>query len=386
MPGTQTPSNLSFSRDLYIFTNLPIPRESQEAPVSFQRPYPYNLDPVLTGGPEVTYQPQESIVPYSQIPLPLRIDSRSARKSKQPPRPSNAFMLFRSDFLKRKFIHKDQETRQHKLSIIIAKCWHKLSKEEKEKWALEAEREKKEHALKYVGYKFQPRARAKTRREPKFSVQPKELDRLCHLADMAYQGILNDDVPQVTRKVTTSPSSTSITLAASPTLLPQTKPTLSPSGSQEQAQPLQPIPLSAGEAGLSVQSLQFPYMTAINPFQNVGMPRGTRGIASAATELDSGPVRPPANSVLNTAVYPFSAFPSQVVPQNSTLTQAQAANPFTTAIYDSGAQIFRGIIRVPLPASLARNSLAHKVTSASMVDHGYHLATLPSRGPLQDFF
>ncbi|KAH8982404.1 hypothetical protein EDB92DRAFT_1758849, partial [Lactarius akahatsu] len=72
------------------------------------------------------------------------------------PRPCNALMLFRSDFLKRKVISRDQETRQHRISIIAAKCWHRLSKEEKKKWFLEAEQEKKRHALKYAGYRFQP--------------------------------------------------------------------------------------------------------------------------------------------------------------------------------------------------------------------------------------
>ncbi|KAI9508678.1 hypothetical protein F5148DRAFT_947891, partial [Russula earlei] len=65
------------------------------------------------------------------------------------PRPCNAFMLFRSDFLKRKIVSRDQEARQQKLSIIVAKCWHRLTSEEKKKWFLEAEREKKAHALRY---------------------------------------------------------------------------------------------------------------------------------------------------------------------------------------------------------------------------------------------
>ncbi|KAI0282391.1 hypothetical protein BGY98DRAFT_906648, partial [Russula aff. rugulosa BPL654] len=68
------------------------------------------------------------------------------------PRPSNAFILFRSDLLKRKFIFKGLETRQHKLSVIAAKCWDKLTREEKKKWFLEAEREKKAHAIRYADY------------------------------------------------------------------------------------------------------------------------------------------------------------------------------------------------------------------------------------------
>ncbi|KAI9467297.1 hypothetical protein BJY52DRAFT_61445 [Lactarius psammicola] len=237
IPTIQTPPNTSFVRNTYwpgpansssllgspgptnTVQDYPIHRGLRTPHVSFQRPYPYCLSPLpRNGGPAVTCQHHEAFVPYSQHVAPVRIDFNLSpipkEKKQQPPRPSNAFMLFRSDFLKRKFISRDQETRQHRISIIAAKCWHRLSKEEKKKWFLEAEREKKRHALKYAGYKFQPRPRTKNRREPRLAPPPEDFESLCHLADVAYQEIINDDLA---RENTTSPSTTSMSVSTSPT-------------------------------------------------------------------------------------------------------------------------------------------------------------------------
>ncbi len=181
--------------------------------------------------PVVDYKSHTSPFPCSQHPPSPYGDSLDTDpKEKRPPRPSNAFILFRSDFLKRKFISTGQEARQHKLSIIVAKCWHKLTREEKQKWFLEAEREKKAHALKYADYQSQSqsrgaraRTRTRTRRESRIIASPpRELDHLGRLADIAYQEILNDIPSKLKRESTTSPSlSTTTTLeSGSPTPSP----------------------------------------------------------------------------------------------------------------------------------------------------------------------
>lgn len=168
----------------------------------------------LTNGPAVNYQSHASLSLHSQHPPFLRSDSFCTDlKEKRPPRPSNAFILFRSDLLKRKFIFKGRESRQHKLSIIAAKCWDKLTREEKRKWFLEAEREKKAHAIKYAHYKTQTRshsreARARSRDESRItasSPMEPEQERLGRLADMAYEEIINDVPSQFKRESTISP-------------------------------------------------------------------------------------------------------------------------------------------------------------------------------------
>ena len=166
----------------------------------------------------VNYQSHASLSSHSQHPPFLCNDSFGTDlKEKRPPRPSNAFILFRSDLLKRKFIFKGLETRQHKLSVIAAKCWDKLTREEKKKWFLEAEREKKAHAIRYADYRSQSqslsrgaRARSKSRDESRImtsSPSPRDLEqeRLGRLADMAYEEIINDVPSHLTCESTISP-------------------------------------------------------------------------------------------------------------------------------------------------------------------------------------
>jgi hypothetical protein len=275
IPTLQTP-NTSFVRTAYwpsprssspllsspsptnTVQDFPMHRGPPTAQVSFQRSCPYNHSSFPhDGGPAITYQPHEAVVPHSQYVAPFRIDFNTASKEKKrPPRPANAFMLFRSDFLKRKLVSTDQETRQHRLSIIAAKCWHKLSKEEKTKWFLEAEREKKRHARKYVEYQFQPRRRTKTRRNPKLASPPEDFESLCRLADVAYQEMIDDD------ENASSPStiSTSIPGSPAPSPTPQIGTTELPFLESYGERPA--FLSSSSAANLSVQRAQIPYIVA----------------------------------------------------------------------------------------------------------------------------
>ena len=248
--STQVPSNLHPSRSTRC-PGLQGPSFVQRSPsptnampsISIQRgaqaqaPF-HAVDLSLslpTNDPAANYQSPTTPSPLSQHPPSLCNDSPSAYlKEKRPPRPSNAFILFRSDLLKRKFIFKGLETRQHKLSVIAAKCWDRLTREEKRKWFLEAEREKKAHAIKY-GPRTQSssrgalaRARSRSRDESRImallpSTRDLEQERLGHLADMAYKEIVSDyDVPpQLKRESLISSSPTATLLSGSPTQPPR---------------------------------------------------------------------------------------------------------------------------------------------------------------------
>ncbi len=256
LQGTPGPSN--------TVPDFPVHQGTRTTQAPFQRLLSYGLTPSLL----LTHHPYEAVVPHSQLISPSRVDFDPVPKAKRrPPRPSNAFMLFRSDFLKRNFV-RDQETRQHRLSIIAGKCWHRLSKDEKNKWFSEAEREKKRHALKYAGYRFQPRRRTKIRREPKPASPPEDFESLCRLADMAYEEIINDDLA---RENTTPPSPTSTSVSPSPTITtPPTQidtaelPFLEGYGEQVVQRPFS---TPAGEADPFVRSAQLPYLT-IDPIRD----------------------------------------------------------------------------------------------------------------------
>ncbi|EIM89286.1 HMG-box, partial [Stereum hirsutum FP-91666 SS1] len=72
------------------------------------------------------------------------------------PRPANAFMLFRSDFIRRKHVPDGIQTSQDTLSRIVSQCWHALPEDQKAPWKVKAEHEKAEHAKKYPGYVYRP--------------------------------------------------------------------------------------------------------------------------------------------------------------------------------------------------------------------------------------
>ncbi|KIJ20197.1 hypothetical protein PAXINDRAFT_30374, partial [Paxillus involutus ATCC 200175] len=70
------------------------------------------------------------------------------------PRPPNAFMLYRSDFLKRRTIPPEVEKRQQNLSCIAGQCWNMLPDDEKAVWHDKAAAVQAAHYAKYPFYKF----------------------------------------------------------------------------------------------------------------------------------------------------------------------------------------------------------------------------------------
>ncbi|KAK0475784.1 high mobility group box domain-containing protein, partial [Armillaria novae-zelandiae] len=71
------------------------------------------------------------------------------------PRPSNAYIIFRSEFvaLHKATLSKAQQT----ASKMAGAAWHQLPKERQDHYRELADKRKREHALRYPGYKFNPR-------------------------------------------------------------------------------------------------------------------------------------------------------------------------------------------------------------------------------------
>ncbi|KAF8076324.1 hypothetical protein FPV67DRAFT_411289 [Lyophyllum atratum] len=83
------------------------------------------------------------------------------------PRPPNAFMLYRSDFLKRGVIPSHVERRQQNLSRIAGQCWNLLPPEEKAQWQDRAAQVLAEHQKRNPDYKFTPAPRGSRRPKAK---------------------------------------------------------------------------------------------------------------------------------------------------------------------------------------------------------------------------
>ncbi|KAG9099839.1 hypothetical protein FS749_000235 [Ceratobasidium sp. UAMH 11750] len=74
------------------------------------------------------------------------------------PRPKNAFILYRSWYVKEGFLA-DVENDHREISRIVGRIWRELPDAERDIWRAKAEEEKREHALKHPNYKYSPNSR-----------------------------------------------------------------------------------------------------------------------------------------------------------------------------------------------------------------------------------
>jgi hypothetical protein len=72
------------------------------------------------------------------------------------PRPPNAFILFRSSFIKSRHVSTEVETNHSTLSKIIGLTWQNMPHEERQFWHCKAKTAQAEHKRKYPDYAFRP--------------------------------------------------------------------------------------------------------------------------------------------------------------------------------------------------------------------------------------
>lgn len=113
-----------------------------------------------------------STAPYSTAMPPVRTSHGKKRDASYIPRPPNAFILFRSSFIRSQRVPGNVEGNHSTLSKIIGKCWKALSREERERWEREAVIAQAEHRKKYPDWRFRPGANAAA--AAKLKIQAKE--------------------------------------------------------------------------------------------------------------------------------------------------------------------------------------------------------------------
>ncbi|KDR83801.1 hypothetical protein GALMADRAFT_133211 [Galerina marginata CBS 339.88] len=151
------------------YTEVPVskavrgPLKVEEQPYTFQRYNSYM--PSSTSGRD--YAGSHSPYTPSQTHVLSPIPSEQSMPAKRIPRPPNAFMLFRSDFLKKGLIPKDVEKRQQNLSRIIGEVWTMMEDEERQKWHQRAHEVQKQHLAQNPEYKFVPAPRGMRRTKDK---------------------------------------------------------------------------------------------------------------------------------------------------------------------------------------------------------------------------
>jgi hypothetical protein len=119
--------------------------------------------PHLTGRESRPGPFPSSAVTNDVQPAPEPQEKKShARKQPQGhiPRPRNAFILFRCDFVAQKKIPASVEPDHRNISRIVGRIWKAMSDEDRRPWVEEAKREREKHKRLYPQYRYSPASAA----------------------------------------------------------------------------------------------------------------------------------------------------------------------------------------------------------------------------------
>ena len=138
-----------------------------------------------------------------------------ASREARPPRPPNAFILFRSDLWAREKQKEVPIGRSHQdFSRIAGHCWSELDSEEKARYQKLADHKKHLHALQYPGYRYTPITRRRRALKKKVSKGNHEEEERCRkLASLVMEGVSHADMRVAMKgleKSTTSRSQSTI--------------------------------------------------------------------------------------------------------------------------------------------------------------------------------
>ncbi|TFK35313.1 hypothetical protein BDQ12DRAFT_726063 [Crucibulum laeve] len=133
---------------------------------------------------------------HEECPAPRRQPHSKKKPDNHIPRPPNAFILFRSSFIKGQHVSTEVETNHSTLSKIIGLTWQNLPEEERQVWHAKAKTALDEHKRKFPKYAFRPtQTKAKGGGGPGSGekrkvreVEPKDLKRCAKIAELLVEG------------------------------------------------------------------------------------------------------------------------------------------------------------------------------------------------------
>lgn len=107
------------------------------------------------------------------------------------PRPPNAFILFRSSFIKSQHVSTEVETNHSTLSKIIGLTWQNMPHDERQVWHAKAKKALEEHKQRWPQYAFRPshsKSKGGTEKRKVREVEPKDLKRCAKIAELLVEG------------------------------------------------------------------------------------------------------------------------------------------------------------------------------------------------------
>ncbi|CAA7263291.1 unnamed protein product [Cyclocybe aegerita] len=143
--------------------------------------------------------PDTGIFTFEQDELLPRRSTNSRKKAPNHiPRPPNAFILFRSSFIKSQHVSTGVETNHSTLSKIIGLTWQNLPNEERQKWHALAKVAQDEHKRRFPQYAFRPihnkSKGAAGERKKLREVSPKDNKRCAKIAELLVRGTTGQEL------------------------------------------------------------------------------------------------------------------------------------------------------------------------------------------------
>ncbi|KAI6021133.1 hypothetical protein EDC04DRAFT_2575710 [Pisolithus marmoratus] len=153
-----------------------------------------NVTPVTFNDPLPTSDTTSDPILFPPSPSegsPRRPTHGKKRGEDYIPRPPNAFILFRSEFIKNQHVSSDVETNHSTLSKIIGITWQRMPHDERQIWHAKAKKALEEHRKKWPQYAFRPshsKSKGTTEKRKVREVEPKDLKRCAKIAELLVEG------------------------------------------------------------------------------------------------------------------------------------------------------------------------------------------------------
>ncbi|KAI0042049.1 hypothetical protein FA95DRAFT_1564695 [Auriscalpium vulgare] len=188
-----------------------------------------NVTPVTYVEPEDGFDsepgsPTSKLFPPSAAPAsaPSRKRCPPGKRRSQGyiPRPPNAFMLFRADFVRQKHVPGTIETNHGSLSKIIGNCWRALPLDEKRVWEIKAKHAKAEHKTMYPNYRFRPVHNKNKEKKTKAPIPPEDEQRCEDVAQLLLEGMKGEQLAAAVKKLDHFRSNTPAMLPRRPSSVP----------------------------------------------------------------------------------------------------------------------------------------------------------------------
>ncbi|KAI0297800.1 hypothetical protein B0F90DRAFT_1819119 [Multifurca ochricompacta] len=165
---------------------------------SLTAPQQIAFAPAITPGTFTEERPVDSAEPSPSL-FPSTLDGTVTRKpghgkkksDDHIPRPPNAFILFRSSFIKSRHVSTEVETNHSTLSKIIGLTWQNMPHEERQFWHSKAKVAQVEHKLRFPDYAFRPthvKSKGAAEKRKVREVGPKDMKRCAKIAQLLVEG------------------------------------------------------------------------------------------------------------------------------------------------------------------------------------------------------